>query len=99
MLFFQVEYDTSTGEFSKQSNIKPERQREILTEWVRYYCQRSGWRAGPAIDGKHTIRIELDLADDRFATSTSAKLASDPVIVGIVQDVLSRMDERAEASS
>jgi len=68
-LFLQVHYDIEADFVMVESNIKPERQGEVLTDFIHGQVGTGKDESPAEKRGIYTIRLELDLSDDTFYVS------------------------------
>ena len=66
MLHLNVTYNIETDECSFESDIKPERQAEVLGDFLRMQVGKGEDKTPPVELKEYRIRLTLDLADDTF---------------------------------
>lgn len=66
MLHLNILYNISTDEFAFDSDIKPERQAEVIGDFLRMQTGKGEDFTPPNERTEYHIKITLDLSEDRF---------------------------------
>lgn len=88
-LFMVVNYDLKADAFEIKGNIKPERHKDVLAEFIHSQIG-SGADNSPAEEkDNYTIRIRLDLSDDSFFVSHDCgnKGLRDGILMRVLRDL------------
>lgn len=67
-LYFNVAFTIETGKFEIDSNIKPEHQAEIVSNFLRNQMGAGKDKSTPNKLDVYHIKLELDLSDDSFGS-------------------------------
>ena len=66
MLHLDITYDIEADKFEFDSDIKPEQQAEVLSDFIRGQMGKGSDATPPNRQAVYHIRLKLDLADDTF---------------------------------
>jgi len=88
-LFIEVRYDIEADFVHIESNIKAERQGEVVTDFIHSQVGAGKDETPAEKRGIYTIRLELELADDTFYVSHDCgnKGLRDGILMRVLRDL------------
>ena len=88
-LFLVVQYDIKADTFKVESNIKPEMQGEVLTDFIRTQIGAGKDESPVKEQDTYTIKLRLDLSDDTFCVEHDCgnKGLRDGILMRVLKDL------------
>lgn len=88
----EITFDINdSGKTVIKTNAKKEAVEEILEAWLSYQMGKGEDKSKPNIQDTYKIKIQLDLSDDTFFTSSDTGNKS--LTCGIIMDVFNRLNQ------
>ena len=88
-LYLNVTYNVETDTFEVASNIKPERQSDVLADFIHGQVGAGKDESAPAERKVYSIRLQLDLSDDTFYVKHDCgnKGLRDGILMRVLKDL------------